>query len=188
MSVTTHGLAGTGSRPAGSPGRIDPRGPRFAATLTTVVLAVALLLVVHRAHRGAAGRAGRAVRDRCLRRASSTRRTAGCSARSSGRASARRASSRTPPRRGSPRPSASGFAVVALAGYLTGAALLGAVATGLALAAAFLNAAFGFCLGCEIYLLAKRAAPARRHPLSSDHPSTDHANTPGRPSNERNRP
>jgi hypothetical protein len=32
------------------------------------------------------------------------------------------------------------------------------VATGLALAAAFLNAAFGFCLGCELYLLGKRLA------------------------------
>jgi hypothetical protein len=49
------------------------------------------------------------------------------------------------------------FAVVALAGYLAGADLLGSVATGLALAAAFLNAAFGFCLGCELYLLGKRA-------------------------------
>jgi hypothetical protein len=35
------------------------------------------------------------------------------------------------------------------------------VATGLALAAAFLNAAFGFCLGCEVYLLVRRTAPAR---------------------------
>lgn len=34
------------------------------------------------------------------------------------------------------------------------------VAAGLALAAAFLNAAFGFCLGCEIYLLARRLRPA----------------------------
>ena len=54
-----------------------------------------------------------------------------------------------------------GFALVALAGYLTGATLLGAVATGAALAAAFLNAAFGFCLGCEMYLLGRRALPAR---------------------------
>ena len=55
-----------------------------------------------------------------------------------------------------------GFAVLALAGYLSGAALLGAVATGAALAAAFLNAAFGFCLGCEVYLLAKRATATTR--------------------------
>jgi hypothetical protein len=57
-----------------------------------------------------------------------------------------------------------GFASVALVGYLAGAPLLGAVATGAALAAAFLNAAFGFCLGCEIYLLARRALPDREAP------------------------
>src|SRR3954465_3075510 len=32
-----------GSHPAGGQGGIDPRGPRFVATLTAVVLAVALL-------------------------------------------------------------------------------------------------------------------------------------------------
>ena len=30
-----------------------------------------------------------------------------------------------------------------------------------ALVAALLNAAFGFCLGCELYLLGRRALPAR---------------------------
>ena len=49
------------------------------------------------------------------------------------------------------------FAAVSLAGFLTGAAVAGAVAAGLALAAAFLNAAFSFCLGCEMYLLITRA-------------------------------
>ncbi len=53
------------------------------------------------------------------------------------------------------------FAVVGLVGYLSGATLLGAVATGFALAAALLNAGFGFCLGCELYLLFRRVAPAR---------------------------
>lgn len=48
------------------------------------------------------------------------------------------------------------FGVVGTAGYLLGAPLLGVVATAMALAAAFLNAAFGFCLGCEIYLLGRR--------------------------------
>ena len=57
------------------------------------------------------------------------------------------------------------FALLALAGYLSGADLLGAVATGFALAAAFLNAAFGFCLGCEVFLLVRRVAPAApQHP------------------------
>ena len=53
------------------------------------------------------------------------------------------------------------FAVVGAAGYLLGAPTVGAVATGLALVAALLNAAVGFCLGCEMYLLARRALPAR---------------------------
>ena len=54
------------------------------------------------------------------------------------------------------------FAVVAVVGYLSGATLLGAIATGFALAAAFLNAVFGFCLGCEVYLLARRIAPVTK--------------------------
>jgi hypothetical protein len=48
------------------------------------------------------------------------------------------------------------FAVVGLVGYLAGVTLLGAVATGLALVAALLNAVFGLCLGCEMYLLIQR--------------------------------
>jgi hypothetical protein len=49
------------------------------------------------------------------------------------------------------------FGVVGTAGFLAGAAVVGYAATALALAAAFLNAAFGFCLGCEVYLIARRA-------------------------------
>ncbi len=53
------------------------------------------------------------------------------------------------------------FAVVGATGYLLGAPVLGAAATGLALVAALLNAVTGFCLGCELYLIARRALPAR---------------------------
>jgi len=53
------------------------------------------------------------------------------------------------------------FALVGAAGYLLGAPLLGAVATGFALVAALLNAATGFCLGCELFLIVRRALPAR---------------------------
>jgi hypothetical protein len=49
-----------------------------------------------------------------------------------------------------------GFAVVGVAGYASGLTALGLVATALALVAAFLNAAFAFCLGCEVYLLLRR--------------------------------
>jgi hypothetical protein len=51
------------------------------------------------------------------------------------------------------------FAIVALVGYSSGATLLGAIAAGFALGAALLNAVFGFCLGCEMYLLLRRIAP-----------------------------
>jgi len=53
------------------------------------------------------------------------------------------------------------FAVVGAAGYLLGVPVVGAVATGLALVAALLNAATGFCLGCELYLTIRRVLPAR---------------------------
>ena len=48
------------------------------------------------------------------------------------------------------------FAVIALAGSLLSIPALFTVAVGFALFAAFLNAAFNFCLGCEIYLIAIR--------------------------------
>ncbi len=49
------------------------------------------------------------------------------------------------------------FAVVAIVGAATGLDLLFSVAVAMALGAAFLNAAFNFCLGCEMYLLLLRA-------------------------------
>ncbi len=48
------------------------------------------------------------------------------------------------------------FAIVAIVGSLTGINALFVIATSFALAAAFLNAAFNFCLGCEMYLLLLR--------------------------------
>ncbi|HWG22562.1 DUF4395 domain-containing protein [Actinospica sp.] len=55
-----------------------------------------------------------------------------------------------------------GFALVGSFCYLVGWDVAAMIATGLALAAAFLNAAFDYCLGCEVYLLLHRAAPRRR--------------------------
>lgn len=140
--------------------QIDPRGPRFAATLTTVLLAVVLLtapsplavvvLAIQTAVFAVGAVAGvrrtpyswlfqHLVRPRLAPPADLEDAAAPRFAQAVGL----------------------GFAVVALVGYLLRADLLGSVATGLALAAAFLNAAFGFCLGCEIYLLVRRAAGAR---------------------------
>ena len=49
------------------------------------------------------------------------------------------------------------FAFTALLGGLTGNSPLFLIATSFALGAAFLNAAFGFCLGCQFYLILLRA-------------------------------
>ncbi|GGD07371.1 DUF4395 domain-containing protein [Nocardioides daphniae] len=140
--------------------RVDPRGPQFGAVITTVVLGVVLatapstfavaLLAVQAALFASGALLG---------------------------------VNRTPyawlfrtvvrPRLGAPtewedpapprfaQTVGLGFALVGLAGFLLGADLVGLVATGFALVAALLNAAFGFCLGCEMYLLLRRAASPR---------------------------
>ena len=48
------------------------------------------------------------------------------------------------------------FAVLGVVGFAAGVPLLGVVATALGLFAAFLNAAFGICLGCQLYPLVAR--------------------------------
>ncbi len=48
------------------------------------------------------------------------------------------------------------FAVVGVVGFAVGAFVLGLIATAAALVAAFLNAAFGICLGCQLYPLVAR--------------------------------
>jgi hypothetical protein len=53
------------------------------------------------------------------------------------------------------------FITVAAAGYLTGVTALGVVFAAFALLAAFLNAAFGLCLGCEAYLAMRRLRTAQ---------------------------
>ena len=49
------------------------------------------------------------------------------------------------------------FAATALLGGLTGNTTVFLIATSFALGAAFLNAAFSFCLGCQFYLILLRA-------------------------------
>ena len=48
------------------------------------------------------------------------------------------------------------FAFIALLGGVSGNSAVFLIATSFALGAAFLNAAFGFCLGCQIYLILLR--------------------------------
>ncbi len=139
---------------------IDPRGPRLAAALTLLVLATALLLapsqwtlvlLTAQALVFAIG-AGAGVRRTPygLLFAKVVRPRLGPPTELEDEA---------PPRFAQ----AVGlvFTVVALVGYGTGVELLGALATGLAVAAAFLNAVFGYCLGCEMYLILKRITTTR---------------------------
>ena len=49
------------------------------------------------------------------------------------------------------------FGAVALVGAASGISLLFTLAIAFALVAAFLNAAFNFCLGCKVYLILVRA-------------------------------
>ena len=167
MSSTVQASAGhprTGSAPAGPAtppaGRIDPRGPRLAATLTSVVLAVVLLtapatpgvvlLALQTAFFavGAVAGVGATPYGWVFRRLVRPRLAPPAELEDAA------------PVRFAQRVGLL-FAVVALGGYLAGADVVGAVATGFALAAAFLNAAFGLCLGCELYLLGKRLAGGR---------------------------
>ena len=53
------------------------------------------------------------------------------------------------------------FSIIGVIGYAAGVTPLGVAAAALALAAAFLNAAFGLCLGCEMYVMIRRVWPAR---------------------------
>lgn len=59
------------------------------------------------------------------------------------------------------------FALASVAGFWGGWPVLGYGAAGAAFAAAFLNAAFGFCLGCEIYLTFARASNRPRNRATS---------------------
>ncbi|CAB4908529.1 MAG: DUF4395 family protein [Actinobacteria bacterium] len=138
--------------------RIDVRGPRFGAWITTVVLAVVLLtgsgwlLAVQAVVFAVGAFAG-------LRHAPYGLLFRTLVAPRLGPAT--ETEDEAPPRFA--QLVGFGFALVGTVGYLAGAPLVGAVATGLALVAALLNAAVGFCLGCELYLLARRARPAA-HP------------------------
>jgi hypothetical protein len=137
---------------AETPALVDVRGPRFVAWVTTVVLAVALLtdagwLVAAQAGVFAVGAlAGlRYAPYGALFRVLIAPRLG----------PVRDREPEAPPRFA--QLVGLVFAVVGAAGYLLGVPLLGAVATGLALVAALLNAATGFCLGCELYLTVRRA-------------------------------
>jgi hypothetical protein len=142
------------------PARVDPRCPRFAAWVTTVVLAVVLVtgwwpLLAAQAVVFAIGAfAGFGVAPySVLFRTLVQPRLRPTDERED-----------TAPLRFA-QGVGFGFAVLGVLGYATGVPTLGIVATAFALAAAFLNAAFAFCLGCETYLLIHRFTPTKEKAL-----------------------
>ena len=132
--------------------KVDPRGQRVAAAVTTIVLAIVLLtsstwlLVVQAVIFAIGALAGVRFAPYGLLYQYLVRPRLGPPAELEDAA---------PPRFAQ----AVGlvFAVIGVAGYATGVLWLGIVATAFALVAAFLNAVFGLCLGCEMYLLSLRA-------------------------------
>lgn len=129
---------------------IDPRGPRFGAALTTVVLAAVVItgspwLLAAQAVVFGLGALGRSPYGVVFRRLVRPRLAAPTELEHD-----------APPRFAQAVGLA--FAAVGLVGFATGSTLLAVAATSAALGAAFLNSAFGICLGCEVYLLARRAA------------------------------
>lgn len=135
--------------------QIDPRGPRFGAAITTVVLAVTLLKL-----------------PSALATTLITIQTVvfalgafiGLQAQPYGKIFAKfvrpRLQAPTELEDVAPPQFAQlvgfGFAAVAWVALLANAVVIAQVAVAFALVAAFLNAAFGYCLGCEMYLIGKR--------------------------------
>ena len=142
---------------------IDSRGPRFGAAVTTVV--VAIVLIISGVSRAAAvwlllaqtlvfavgGLAGLRFAPYGLIFRYLARPRLGPPSRTEPEA---------PPRFSQGVGAA--FAGVGVIGFAAGVPVLGIVFTAFALAAAFLNAAFDFCLGCQMYLFIQRIRPAHQ--------------------------
>jgi hypothetical protein len=54
------------------------------------------------------------------------------------------------------------ISIIGVIGYATGVTPLGMAAVSAGIVAAFLNGIFGLCLGCEMYLLIRRIWPGRQ--------------------------
>ena len=134
---------------------IDSRGPRFSAGITTLVLAIVLLtqsgwlLFAQTLVFAVGALAGLRYAPYGLLYRYLVRPRLG------------------PPSRTEPEPPprfAQGvgmvFAGIGSIGFAAGVTVLGMVFAALALAAAFLNVAFDYCLGCQMYLLIQRIRPA----------------------------
>jgi hypothetical protein len=135
---------------------VDPRGPRFAAILTTVVLAVVLLtqwwplLAIQTVVFAIGAFVGLKPAPYSIVYRTLVAPRLGPTDEREDAAPLRFAQ-------------AVGFvfALIGTIGFALDLVPLGIVATAFALFAAFLNAAFDFCLGCEVFLLIKRFTPTR---------------------------
>lgn len=135
--------------------KIDPRGPRFGAVITSVVLAIVLvtasgwLLFAQTLVFAIGALAGLRYAPYGLLYRHLVQPRLGPPSRTEAEA---------PPR------FAQGVGMVTAGigsiGFAAGSATAGMAFAALALAAAFLNAAFGLCLGCQMYLLIQRIRPA----------------------------
>lgn len=142
----------TASAPAAV--QIDPRGPRFGAAVTSVVLAATLLagpafglvlLVLQTAAFAAGALLGLRYQPYGWFFRRFVRPRLGAPA---------ELEDERPPRFA--QAVGLGFAVLGVAGIVFTVPALFYVAVGFALVAALLNAVFDFCLGCEVYLLGQR--------------------------------
>jgi Domain of unknown function (DUF4395) len=130
---------------------IDPRGPRFGAAITTIVLAVVLitgsawLLGAQLAVFAAGAIFGLRYAPYGIVYRRLVRPRLGPTARTEAEA---------PPRFS--QGVGMVFAAGGVLGYALGASAVGITCTAFALFAAFLNAAFDFCLGCQVYLFIQR--------------------------------
>ena len=143
-------------QPATTPKPVDPRGPRFGAAITAVLLAVILilgpgvpalvLLLIQTIAFGLGSVVGLQAQPYGLIYKSLVRPRL-----------------KAPSELEDPRPPRFAqtvgliFAVAGLVGLLASLPVLFYVAIAFALIAAVLNSVFNFCLGCELYLLGRRA-------------------------------
>ncbi|UXA12820.1 DUF4395 domain-containing protein [Mycobacterium sp. SMC-8] len=159
MSNVTHAGA---SAPVAVRDVVDVRGPRFAAWVTTAVLVAALLASTQSLLAAALILGVQAV-------VFGVGATLGPRRHPYGRVFAALIAPRLSPTTErepvAPVKFAQGvgfvFAVVGTVGFAVGLTPVGLVATGFALVAALLNAAFGICLGCQLYPLFTRLTPTR---------------------------
>lgn len=141
--------------PVSTRAQVDPRGPRFAGAVTSVVLAAGLLRV---------GTTAGTLIVAWQTLAFALGALVGVQAQPYGIVFRRLVRPRLHPptelEDAAPPRFAQGvglaFLVVALLASVVGVTAVATAAIALALAAAFLNAVFGICLGCELYLVGRR--------------------------------